>query len=103
MLSSTVKDHGATNRLHPKNDERITYRVSTKESQRQWAALVDRGANGGIAGRDTRVIEPLEDWIDLSGIDNHTVRNLRLVQAGGVVSSDTVSYTHLTLPTILLV
>jgi len=51
-------------------------------------ALVDRGANGGIAGRDTRVLETLDRSIDLSGIDDHTVRNLPLVTAGGVVRSN---------------
>ena len=64
------------------------YRVNARELKKLWAALVDRGANGGIAGKDAGIISKLDQWMDLSGIDNHTVRNLQLVIAGGVVLSD---------------
>ena len=37
---------------------------------------------------DTRVIEDTGRTIDLSGIDNHTINNLRIVKAGGVVRSN---------------
>ena len=47
--------------------------------------LINRGANGNIAGRDTRVIERTSKTIDLSGIDDHTVQNLTIIAAGGVV------------------
>jgi hypothetical protein len=63
-----------------------TYNVSVNLNKldRHWNALVDRGANGCIAGRDTRIIRKTTQTVDLSGIDNHTVRNLDIVQAGGV-------------------
>ena len=46
--------------------------------------MVDRGANGGIGGADTRDLYPGEDrpTIDLSGIDDHTVLALRLTSVG---------------------
>ena len=50
-------------------------------------ALVDRGANGCIAGSSMAVIERTGKKIDLSGIDDHTVRNLEIVTAGGVVKT----------------
>ena len=53
----------------------------------KWATLIDRGANGSIAGRDMRVIEKTMKTIDLSGIDDHTVKNLSIVTAGGVTRS----------------
>ena len=56
-----------------------------KKPRVDWSTLVDRGANGCIAGNDMRVIAKTERTIDLSGIDDHTVRNLTLVTAGGVV------------------
>ena len=56
-----------------------------KVSWMGWSALVDRGANGSIAGQEMRIIAKLDKTIDLSGIDDHTVSNLRLVTAGGVV------------------
>ena len=66
---------------------RVQYRVSinNKELKRLWASLIDRGANGSIAGKDTTIVNYLQDTIDLSGIDNHTVRSLPLVTAGGYV------------------
>ena len=51
------------------------------------AALVDRGANGSIIGRDMRLISTQDQYIDLSGIDDHTVRNLQMVTAGAVVET----------------
>ena len=64
------------------------YNVSVKLPTKLWASLIDRGANGGIAGTDTRVIQDTGRTIDLSGIDNHTINNLRIVKAGGVVRSN---------------
>ena len=61
--------------------------VNVKERRLKYAALVDRGANGGIAGRDTRLIKKLDQTIDLTGVNDHTVRNLDIVQAGAVVST----------------
>jgi hypothetical protein len=53
----------------------------------RWNALIDRGANGSIAGTDMKVIERSDRTIDLSGLDDHTVRNLPIVTAGGVVNT----------------
>ena len=73
---------------------RIVYTFTSREAYAQqrkrnaysgWNALVDRGANGGIAGNDTRVIEKTDVYIDLCGIDEHTVSNLQIVTAGAVV------------------
>ena len=36
-------------------------------------ALVDRGANGGVAGADTRVIQASRRYVDITGIDNHKI------------------------------
>jgi hypothetical protein len=52
-----------------------TYNVSVNLNKldRHWNA-VDRGANGWAAGRDTRINPQTTQTVDLSGIDNHTVR-----------------------------
>ena len=53
-------------------------------------ALVDRGANGGIAGSDTSILGRLDSYprtISLCGIDNHTVRDLRIINAATVTKS----------------
>jgi hypothetical protein len=49
--------------------------------------LVDRGANGCIAGSDLKLIDFTGGHTDLSGIDDHTVRNLKIARVGGVTKS----------------
>ena len=46
-------------------------------------SLVDRGANGGIAGSDTRVIFRHLRKVDVTGIDNHEMTDLSIVDAAG--------------------
>ena len=50
-------------------------------------SLVDRGANGGIAGSDVRIIERLNRHVDVQGIDNHQLNNVPIVTAGGVTKT----------------
>ncbi len=66
--------------------EQIQYRVSA-HSQSQSRSLVDRGANGGIAGDDVRVISRSHRTVDIQGIDNHQVTDKPIVTAGGVVNT----------------
>ncbi len=42
-------------------------------------ALVDRGANGGVAGAGMRVMHEHQETVDVSGIDNHTINSLKIV------------------------
>ena len=64
---------------------RLKISVNDHALKKKEGALIDRGANGGIAGRDTRVMDKTTRTIDLSGVDDHTVRNLEIVTAGAVV------------------
>ena len=66
----------------------ITYHISNIVAACN-GSLVDRGANGGLAGSDIRIIcyhEPPK-FINVSGINSHQVKDLPIVTAGGVVSS----------------
>ena len=49
--------------------------------------LVDRGANGGLAGSDMRVIYKTHRKINISGIDNHEVNGLDVVTAATLVNT----------------
>ena len=51
--------------------------------------LVDRGANGGLAGSDMRVIYKAHRKINISGIDNHEVTGLDVVTAATLLN-DTI-------------
>ena len=66
----------------------IVYRASETRQVRR-GALVDQGANGGIAGGDCRVIhsQPTGRTVDVQGIDNHQLTDIPLVTAGAVVAT----------------
>ena len=68
----------------------IQYKVNSVKARKLWAALVDRGANGAISGNDTRIIPDGQTgkFIDLIGIDNHTINQVELVSCGSYVESD---------------
>ena len=67
---------------------RITYRVSAHQAT-IGGSLVDRGANGGLAGNDVCIIHKSENprTVDVSGIDGHEICGLPIVTVGGVVDS----------------
>ena len=49
--------------------------------------LVDRGANGGLAGSDMHVIYKTHRKINISGIDNHEVNGLDVVTAATLLNT----------------
>ncbi len=53
----------------------------------QYDALVDRGANGGIAGDDVCIISDSGCQVDVQGIDNHQIVDIPIVTAGAVVNT----------------
>ena len=82
-----------TNKLKDIEDRRVNaseiiYSVSNI-TMGSKGSLIDRGANGGLAGKDARIIcshDPLR-CIDVSGINNHKVQDLKIVTPGGVAPS----------------
>ena len=49
--------------------------------------LVDRGANGGLAGSDMRVIHKTHHKLNIQGIDNHEVTGLDVVTAATLLNT----------------
>ena len=68
---------------------RTQYRMNLNSHSRKslWSALIDGGANGGIAGNDASKVAGTGIYIDLCGVDDHTVSNLELITAGAEVES----------------
>ena len=62
-----------------------TYFISNMEHMHEFLSLVDRGANGGICGDDMTLISYTGRTIDVQGIDNHELPQLKLCSCGGVV------------------
>jgi hypothetical protein len=54
------------------NHQHIQYCTSSHHQVRS-GALIDRGANGGIAGDDFRIINRTGQQVDVQGIDNHQI------------------------------
>ncbi len=67
----------------------IVYNVSSYRTAVRRGALIDHGANGGIAGDDIHVIEgsSIDKFVDIQGIDNHCMVDIPIVSCGGVVQS----------------
>ena len=66
----------------------ITYQISYhKSSDNSSLSLVDRGANGGVAGTDFRVIFKTGRTVDIRGIDNHQCTDIDIGTVGGVVKT----------------
>ena len=63
------------------------YVVSAALQSNKHGSLMDRGANGGLAGLDTRVILTTLCRVDIQGLDNHQVTNIPIVTAGAVAIS----------------
>jgi hypothetical protein len=70
------------------NMAKLVYDVSsTRTSTVKDLSLVDRGANGGIAGNDVRVISKTNRVVDVRGIDNHQLVDIDIGTVGGVVTT----------------
>ena len=96
-FASTVTINGKTYRqvnVH----ERKQYNVSKHKASTK-GSLIDRGANGGLAGSDVRIVHKaaVPRYVDVSGIDSHQVTDLPIVTVGGVVPSqrgDVIAIMH---------
>ena len=66
----------------------VTYHVSEARSRSKRGSLVDRGANGGILGGDARVVYRHSNTVDVTGIDNHQMTALVMVDAIGKTMSN---------------
>ena len=83
---SDIRSLLSKNNTRASNVHEVIYKVSAHNSSSD-VSLVDRGANGGIAGNDVRVIERLHRHVDVQGIDNHIMDNIPIVTAGGVTKT----------------
>ena len=79
-----IKIHGETYRKV--NMAQVIYSVSNHRSSKT-ASLVDRGANGGIAGDDVRIMSRTGRSVDIQGINNHQITDIPIVTVGGVTTT----------------
>jgi len=91
VLSTSSKRPATSTKSRPAetrkaNMHRIAYIVGKHRSS-NFGSLVDRGANGGVAGNDVRIISTTHRAVSVQGVSNHQVNDLKIVTAGGVVTS----------------
>ena len=88
LVIPPVQSDPLRNKLGRSNAKR-TYRVTKVSiSKNQRGTLVDRGANGGILGNDAHVILQHQQEVDVTGIDNHAMTGLKIVNASATAISN---------------
>ena len=65
------------------------YHVS-KHSSSHYGSLIDRGANGGLAGSDVRILERTGRTVSVTGIDNHELPGLDIVTCAALLQEPPV-------------
>jgi hypothetical protein len=88
MGKRTEKPSPAKNKPIERNIKctRVIYRVTNNDIPEK-GGLVDRGAHGGLAGRDLRIISTTDRWVDITGINDIRIDNIRIGTVGGVVKT----------------
>ena len=64
-----------------------TYHVA-QASQAKHGSFVDRGANGGLAGSDVRILSGSSRKYIVTGIDSHELQGLDVVQCAALVETN---------------
>ena len=65
----------------------FTYHIA-QTSQAKHGSLVDRGANGGLAGSDVRILSRSSRKCTVTGIDSHELQGLDVVQCAALVQTN---------------
>ena len=65
----------------------VTYHVTQHHQRSTRGALVDRGANGGLLGSDAIVFLEHNRRVDVTGIDNHEINELKVVSASAKIQT----------------
>jgi hypothetical protein len=65
----------------------VMYQVSNHKQTTLPLALIDCGANGGVAGSDTRLIDKSLCSVHIQGIDDHMIKDVPIGTVGAVVNT----------------
>ena len=68
-------------------NHQFTYHVA-QASQAKHGSLVDRVANGGLAGSDVRILSRSSRKCTVTGIDSHDLQGLDVVQCAALVETN---------------
>ena len=65
----------------------FTYNIA-QAAQAKHGSLVDKGANGGLAGSDVRILSRSSRNCTVTGIDSHELQSLDVVQCAALVETN---------------
>jgi hypothetical protein len=65
----------------------VMYQVSNHKQTTLPLALIDRGANGGVVGSDTRLIDKSLRSVHIQGINDHMIKDVPIGTVGAVVNT----------------
>jgi hypothetical protein len=65
----------------------VMYQVSNHKQTTLPLALIDRGANGGVAGSDTWLIDKSLCSVHIQGINDHMIKDVQIGTVGAVVNT----------------
>ena len=86
VLSSSRYKENSNSKYNPdrKINMTVTYHISNV-SKEDRGSLIDRGANGGLACNDVRIISRHNPprYFDISELNSHQIKDLEIVTAGG--------------------
>ena len=74
--------------LHPSSPSTRSIFISFIMLKQAQGSLVDRGANGGLAGSDVRVLSKSSRKCTVTGIDQHQINGLDIVQCAALVNTN---------------
>jgi hypothetical protein len=69
------------------NHLKISYHIQSASRQNALGALIDGGANGGMSGCDVRVIEQTLQSADVTGLAQHSVKDLPIATVAAVLNT----------------
>ena len=81
--SSDITPQRSINSVHT----HLFYHVA-QAKQAQHGSLVDRGVNGGLAGSDVRILSKSSRKCTVTGIDQHQINGLDIVQCAALVKTN---------------
>ena len=73
----------------PKNDSSSS-KICLFQSESIYQSLIDRGANGRLAGADMRVLQKTHRKINIVGIDDHELNGLNVVTVEALLDTQSV-------------
>ena len=79
--------HDSTMTLEGSINHHFTYHID-HALQAKHGSLIDRGANGGLAGSDVRILSRSSRKCTVTGIDSHELQGFDVVQCAALVETN---------------